>query len=72
MVMMKFVGKILLISTFFVGLGAIAEGIWKTVAMNEECKTKIIKLEKQNVEVMFDRPIEEKKIFILREDSEAF
>jgi hypothetical protein len=49
MAMMKFVGKILLISTFFVGLGAITEAVWKTVATSEECKNKIIKLEKQNV-----------------------
>lgn len=29
--MIRFINRILLISTFFIGLGAIADGIWKSV-----------------------------------------
>lgn len=52
--MRRFITKILLISTFFIGLGAIADGILKALNLNElECKRqriRIVKIENNSTE----------------------
>ena len=57
--MLRFISRILMISTFFIGLGAIADIAWKAVSQNNsECRR----------EIKIDKPIVEKRIFIYRED----
>lgn len=61
--MLRFMGRILMISTFFVGLGAITDTVWKTVSQNNTEFKKVIKIDQ---DVHFGQPIEGGKIVILR------
>lgn len=64
--MLRFISRILMISTFFVGLGAIADTALKAISPNNSECEKVIKIDD------FEKPIEGRKIIILRKDSQAF
>ena len=77
--MLRFFSRILMITTFFIGLGAITDTFLQftnptkeacsfSSELNEPRQIKFIKLEKIEglPNVKFDKPLEEKKILVFR------